>query len=180
VIERGLDLRGPLDLRATLGPLAHGRGDRTIRLARGEAWLAFHTPQGPATLRLRLSLPMRLGASAWGQAPSMPSMGPRFSSARRIGPRHSPPSIRSSAASSERTPASPATDPSVFHALLPAVLEQKVTGTEAFRAYAALLRHHGEPAPGPGDLRLPPAPATLAACRITPSTRSGSSGGEPT
>jgi 3-methyladenine DNA glycosylase/8-oxoguanine DNA glycosylase len=50
----------------------------------------------------------------------------------------------------------------VLHALVPAILEQKVTGTEAFRAYAALLRAHGEPAPGPGELLLPPAPAVLA------------------
>jgi 3-methyladenine DNA glycosylase/8-oxoguanine DNA glycosylase len=50
----------------------------------------------------------------------------------------------------------------VFHALLPTILEQKVTGTEAFRAYAALLRRHGEQAPGPGSLLLPPSPAVLA------------------
>jgi 3-methyladenine DNA glycosylase/8-oxoguanine DNA glycosylase len=50
----------------------------------------------------------------------------------------------------------------VLHALVPSVFEQKVTGTEAFRAYAALLRKHGEPAPGPASLMLPPAPETLA------------------
>ncbi|HEX5631643.1 MAG TPA: hypothetical protein VFX50_00375, partial [Gemmatimonadales bacterium] len=50
----------------------------------------------------------------------------------------------------------------VFHALLPTILEQKVTGTEAFRSYAALLRAYGEPAPGPGGLLLPPAPEALA------------------
>ena len=37
----------------------------------------------------------------------------------------------------------------MLHALVPSVFEQKITGTEAFRAYAALLRAHGEPAPGP-------------------------------
>ena len=31
-----------------------------------------------------------------------------------------------------------------------------MTGTEAFRAYAAFLRVFGEPAPGPGDLLMPP------------------------
>jgi 3-methyladenine DNA glycosylase/8-oxoguanine DNA glycosylase len=51
----------------------------------------------------------------------------------------------------------------VLHALVPAILEQKVTGTEAFRSYAALLRRYGEPAPGPGRLLLPPTPAILAA-----------------
>jgi 3-methyladenine DNA glycosylase/8-oxoguanine DNA glycosylase len=51
----------------------------------------------------------------------------------------------------------------VLHALLPAVFEQKVTGTEAMRAYAALVRTHGAPAPGPGELRLPPSAEQLAA-----------------
>jgi 3-methyladenine DNA glycosylase/8-oxoguanine DNA glycosylase len=50
----------------------------------------------------------------------------------------------------------------IFHALVPTILEQKVTGTEAVRAYAALLRSHGEPAPGPGGLLLPPSPEALA------------------
>ena len=50
----------------------------------------------------------------------------------------------------------------VLHALVPSVFEQKITGTEAFRAYAAFLRVHGEPAPGPAGLLLPPDPETLA------------------
>jgi 3-methyladenine DNA glycosylase/8-oxoguanine DNA glycosylase len=48
---------------------------------------------------------------------------------------------------------------------VPAVLEQKVTGTEAFASYRRLVRTYGEPAPGPGaaarGLRVAPSPATL-------------------
>jgi 3-methyladenine DNA glycosylase/8-oxoguanine DNA glycosylase len=51
----------------------------------------------------------------------------------------------------------------IFEALLPAIIEQKVVGEEARRSYRALIRNHGEQAPGPADLRLAPAPATLAA-----------------
>ena len=53
----------------------------------------------------------------------------------------------------------------VLESLVPAILEQKVTGQEAHRAWAGLIRVHGEPAPGPPEwrLRLAPAPATLAA-----------------
>jgi 3-methyladenine DNA glycosylase/8-oxoguanine DNA glycosylase len=51
----------------------------------------------------------------------------------------------------------------MFPRLLRAILEQKVTGTEAHRAYRAITRHFGEPAPGPGDLLLPPDPAAVAA-----------------
>ena len=54
----------------------------------------------------------------------------------------------------------------VMDALVPAILEQKVTGIEARRAWQGLVRVHGEDAPagGPGapPLRLPPTPATLA------------------
>ncbi|MGV9269535.1 DNA-3-methyladenine glycosylase family protein [Kitasatospora sp. NPDC003701] len=45
----------------------------------------------------------------------------------------------------------------VLDALVPAVLEQKVTVTEARRARRCLLRRHGEPAPGPRtDLYVTP------------------------
>jgi 3-methyladenine DNA glycosylase/8-oxoguanine DNA glycosylase len=50
----------------------------------------------------------------------------------------------------------------VLEALVPAVLEQKITGDEARRTYRNLLRAFGEPAPGPGSLRLHPAPDVLA------------------
>jgi 3-methyladenine DNA glycosylase/8-oxoguanine DNA glycosylase len=49
--------------------------------------------------------------------------------------------------------------------LVPAILEQKVTGTEARRAWFGLVHDHGTDAPGPPDarLRLPPPDAALAA-----------------
>jgi 3-methyladenine DNA glycosylase/8-oxoguanine DNA glycosylase len=53
----------------------------------------------------------------------------------------------------------------VLESLVPAILEQKVIGDEARRALFELVRRHGEAAPGPPELglRLPPAPAALAA-----------------
>ncbi|WP_438874448.1 DNA-3-methyladenine glycosylase family protein [Symbioplanes lichenis] len=51
----------------------------------------------------------------------------------------------------------------IFPRLIRAVLEQKVTGIEAHRAYRAMVKHFGEPAPGPGDLLLPPDPEAVAA-----------------
>lgn len=52
----------------------------------------------------------------------------------------------------------------VFEALVPAVLEQKVTGMEARRSWRELLYRFGEPAPGPGPacLRVPPPPERWA------------------
>jgi 3-methyladenine DNA glycosylase/8-oxoguanine DNA glycosylase len=51
----------------------------------------------------------------------------------------------------------------VLEALVPAILEQKITGEEARRVYRALVARHGEPAPGGIGLRLAPPRAALAA-----------------
>jgi 3-methyladenine DNA glycosylase/8-oxoguanine DNA glycosylase len=55
----------------------------------------------------------------------------------------------------------------VFEAIVPTVLAQKVVGVEAGRAWSALVRALGEPAPVPAPpgqrLRLPPSPGALAA-----------------
>jgi 3-methyladenine DNA glycosylase/8-oxoguanine DNA glycosylase len=164
MIEGRIELRAPLDLAATLGPLAHGRGDTTIRLSAREAWLAFRTPTGAATIQLSLE-GSTVRARSWGPGAAEALGGaPRLIGEedrpeafvahhpvlRRLQRTH--PGLRLS--SSGR----------VLHALVPTVIEQKITGTEAFRAYAALLRAHGEPAPGPlPGLWLPPAPERLAA-----------------
>jgi 3-methyladenine DNA glycosylase/8-oxoguanine DNA glycosylase len=50
----------------------------------------------------------------------------------------------------------------VLESLVPAILEQKVTGSEASHGLRGLIRRHGEPAPGPFGLRLLPRPETLA------------------
>jgi 3-methyladenine DNA glycosylase/8-oxoguanine DNA glycosylase len=163
---RRIELRAPLDLAATLGPLAHGRGDRTIHLSRAEAWLASRTPSGPATLHLALDGPMVVRAHAWG----LGAAGAIAGTPALIGEEDRPedfvahhPILRRLQRSHPglRLPRSGR----VLHALVPTILEQKVTGTEAFRAYAALLRTYGEPAPGPEPgpgLLLPPDPAVLA------------------
>ena len=164
MIERRLELRGALDLAGTLGPLVHGRGDRTIRLAAREAWLAIRTPAGPATLRLRHDDDRHVEAMAWGPGADAALEG----AGALIGELDRPEQFVAHHPILRRLQR---THPGLrltrtgrpFAALLPAILEQKVTGTEAFRSYAALLRRHGEPAPGPeAGLRLPPAPSTLA------------------
>ena len=159
-----LELRAALDLARTLAPLVHGRGDRTIRLSAREAWLAFRTPQGPATLRIDVEGERRIGVEGWG-----PGAEQALSSAASlIGEEDAPEAFVAHHPVMRRLQR---THPGlrlprsgrVFHALVPSILEQKVTGTEAFRSYGALLRRYGEPAPGPGDLVLPPTPETLAA-----------------
>jgi 3-methyladenine DNA glycosylase/8-oxoguanine DNA glycosylase len=138
-------------------------GDRTTRLAATEAWLAFRTPDGAATLRLEHRSASVLEVSAWGHG----AEHAMATAARLVGEDDRPeelvarhPILRRLQRTHPglRLPASGR----VFHALVPSVLEQKITGTEAFRVYGALLRRHGERAPGPADLVLPPAPGVLA------------------
>jgi 3-methyladenine DNA glycosylase/8-oxoguanine DNA glycosylase len=163
MIGRRIELRAPLHLGATLGPLVHGRGDRTVRLTAGEAWLAFRTPEGPAALRVTLEGAGAARATAWGPGAehalaTAPALIGEDDAPELLAAQH--PILRRLQRTNPglRLPRSRR----VLHALLPTIIEQKVTGTEAVRAYASLLRAYGEPAPGPADLLLPPAPATLA------------------
>jgi 3-methyladenine DNA glycosylase/8-oxoguanine DNA glycosylase len=153
-----------LDLLNTLAPLAHGRGDPTIRLGRRAASLALRTPDGPATLSLRQTDVSVLLASAWGPAAEAALLGV----AELVGQRDEPDAL-----AAPRDPLIrqlqrrfrglrlPRTG-RVLDALLPAILEQKVTGIEARRAYRALVRRWGEPAPGPEGLWLRPSASVLA------------------
>ncbi|MGZ8474608.1 MAG: DNA-3-methyladenine glycosylase family protein [Candidatus Limnocylindria bacterium] len=161
--ERRIALRGPLDLATTLGPLRHGAGDRTIRLTGGETWIAFRTTGGPATLRLRVVGAVALDAQAWGDEAvealtAATSLVGEEDEPERLVARH--PVVRDLQRrhAGLRLPRSGR----LFDALVPSVIEQKIVSTEAYRCYGALLRRVSEPAPGPGGLLLPPAPATLA------------------
>src|SRR4029453_1230793 len=163
--ETGGRPRLPVDLRLTLGPVRRGPRDATNLIGRdGSWWRATRTPQGPATA---CYLPAAGGirVAAWGPgaewclaaAPEL--LGARdsldgFAPTGLVGElhRHYP---------GLRIPRSQA----VFEALLPSILEQKVTGREARTAFAAIVRAWGEPAPGPMPLRLQPAPEALA---VTP------------
>jgi 3-methyladenine DNA glycosylase/8-oxoguanine DNA glycosylase len=155
---------GPLDLAASLGPLARGRGDRTIRIASGRAWWATRTADGAATLGLTVH-GGRLIAEAWGPgAERLLARVPRmFTDGTDSLGGHGD---RRIAALARRAPGVRILrTEAVLDALIAAVLEQKVTGTEAHRAWHGLIRRYGEPAPGPPELglRLLPAPSTLAA-----------------
>ena len=156
---------GPLDLRARSRPCRAGRGDPTIRLAPDAPGGRPGRADGPATLALG-----HVGAELRAEA-----LGPW----RRTGARG-----RAGAARSRRAPAAdPGRPPAradlarrapgvriprtgaVLESLVPAILEQKVTGQEAQRALARSYpcpRRTGARAPE-WRLRLGPPPATLAA-----------------
>lgn len=155
---------GPLDLALTLAPLAHGRGDPTIRLGRNEAWRATRTPAGPAILRL-VAAAGGVQAAAWGPGAdaaiaAAPGMIGMEDDATAFVPRHPLLVELARRFAGVRLPRTGR----VFEALLPAICEQKVTGHEARAAFRGIVRAYGEPAPGPapGGMRLPPEASVLA------------------
>lgn len=158
-----ISLPVPIDLALTLGPIAHGRGDPTIRFGPDGIWRATRTPDGPATLQLR---PMKGGVqvSAWGAGAANAVAG----AADLVGANDDPsalvPKHRLIGELVRRLPGLrlPRTN-RPFEAVLPAICEQKVAGVEARAAFRGIIASHGDPAPGPAGLRLPPTPATLAA-----------------
>lgn len=159
-----LALEGPLDLAASLGPLVRGHGDRTIRLASGRGWLATRTRDGVATLGLGVA-GRRLTAHAWGPGAdrALEAVPQLFSAGTEtLGDAADPLVV---ALSRRRPGVRILRTCAVFESLVPAILEQKVTGGEAHRAWRGLVRRYGEPAPGPPELGLwvLPAPSTLAA-----------------
>jgi len=157
-----VSLPSPIDLALTMAPIAHGRGDPTIRFGPDGIWRATRTPEGPATLRLR-AVAGGVDVSAWGPGAASAVAG----AADLIGANDDPspllPQHRLIGELVHRFPGLrlPRTN-RPFEALLPAICEQKVSGVDARRAFRGIIASHGEDAPGPGGLRLPPAPARLA------------------
>jgi 3-methyladenine DNA glycosylase/8-oxoguanine DNA glycosylase len=161
----------PVDLRLVLGVHRRGSADPAFRTDEtGRIWRTTRTPEGPATLRLAAAPApgggIRIGAAAWGtgaswvleQLPDLVGAADDPAAFRPVHPRlvelagrH--PGLR--LGRSDR----------VLEALVPAVLEQKVVGVEARRAWRSLLTWYGEPAPGPAPagMRVFPAASTWAA-----------------
>ena len=152
-----------------LAPLRHGRGDPTYRLDPGGAhWRGVLTPVGPGTLRVTTDAATgSVSAQAWG-----PGAGWLLDALpRMLGADDDPAGFR---------PAHPVVQDLwrrhphlrigatglVLESLVPAIIEQKVTGQEAFAAFRRLVQRYGDPAPGPSaDLRLlvQPGPERLRA-----------------
>lgn len=148
----------PLDLIATLRPMMRGTYDPTFRRDAGTVWRTLRAPEGAATLHLDAAADA-VTATAWGPGAewaiaSVPRMlgadddwsdldvsaHPVLAEVRR----------RTDGLRLLRTGL-------VWDALVAAIIEQKVTGVEARRAWRLIVLNHGEPAPGP-------APAGMAVC----------------
>ena len=167
-MTRVVRMSRPVPLGAVLGIFRRGAGDPTSHRDTGGWWFAWRTPVGPVTLRLEAtaSVVSEVTATAWGSgAMWMLERVPDL-----LGERDDPtgfeahhPQVADAwrAFGGWRVPRSGL----VVQALVPSVIEQKVTGQEAFSGYRRLVRRFGEPAPGPGEamrLAVPPDPAGWA------------------
>jgi 3-methyladenine DNA glycosylase/8-oxoguanine DNA glycosylase len=165
VPTRTCRLDGPFDLVTTLRPLARGAGDPTLRLSRGRALRATRTSDGPASVAITQSTE-GVTAEAWGPGADraladLPQVLGLEDGPLRVGDHHR--LVRDLA---RRFPGVRLTrTAAILESLVPAILEQKVAGNEARRAWRLLVTRHGEPAPGPPELRLrlPPTPEAIAA-----------------
>ncbi|CAN5803376.1 3-methyladenine DNA glycosylase [soil metagenome] len=134
-----------------------------MRVEGSEVFRATRTPEGPATAHFRRDGD-QIDVHVWGPggewilgwAPRLVGIDdlpqrfqPKHAILRDLHLRH--PGMRFGATGA------------VVEAAIASVLEQKVTGREAWRAYRQLIQRYSEPAPGPYSLMLPPDPAVLAA-----------------
>jgi len=140
--------------------------DQTGRLADRQFWLALRTPDGPATLHLvreaaELVATGHGPGSGWivERADAIAGLRDDVAGFPALAEAHPLVKRLARTFSGVRFPATGR----IFPRLLLAILEQKVTGQEAHRAYRAIIRHFGEPAPGPVELLLPSDPAAIAA-----------------
>ena len=147
----------------------HGGADPTYRIdPSGRHWRGLRTPEGPATLMVAARpQDAEVYAEAWGPGAdwalaSVPDLLGAGDDVSSFEPRHPVLTEAWRRHSSWRLGRSGL----VMEALVPAIIEQKVTGQEAFAGFRMLVHRFGEPAPGPGadlDLWLQPTPERLRA-----------------
>jgi 3-methyladenine DNA glycosylase/8-oxoguanine DNA glycosylase len=179
----------PVDVRLVLSVHSRGARDPAYRVdASGAVWRTVLTPDGPGTLRVTGPAELRsndfgsraiIKAAAWGPGAgwlleTMPTQLGAHDDQTGFVPVHA--LLREMAG---RHPgARVGRSGRVLEALIPAVLEQKVVGVEARRAWHYLLRRFGHAAPGPAPAGMRTFPDARTWARI-PSWEWHQAGVEP-
>jgi 3-methyladenine DNA glycosylase/8-oxoguanine DNA glycosylase len=150
----------PVDVRRTLSPVSRGRADPTHQWAGdGALWRTSVMATGPVTYRIAQRGLLEIECQAWGAGAGelvagLPDLLGGRDDAAGFEAGH-PLLVRTA----RRVPGLrvPRTG-RVVEALVPAILEQKVTGKQARASFARLVRQFGSPAPGPAPegMRVPP------------------------
>lgn len=156
-------LNHPVDLHRTLFPLIRGTGDPTTRVDGPTVWRAIRTEDGPATLRMTQIDRRRIDVDAWGQGAERaigvwaPGLAGALDDPDAFAPHDA---LMAGIWRDHRSVVLTKTDP--FPVLVAAILEQKVQGLEARRAWREVVTATADPAPGEVGLHLPPDPDRLA------------------
>lgn len=151
---------GPASPGLTLAPWRRGGGDPSNRIsADGAIWRTSAMATGPVTARITKSAVDTVDCEAWGpgavefldafaalvgaedDADGFDPVEPTIAEAHRRVPH-----LRLGRSGR------------VLEALVPAIIEQRVSGMDAWRAWRRLLTKYGAPAPGPAPtgMRVPP------------------------
>jgi 3-methyladenine DNA glycosylase/8-oxoguanine DNA glycosylase len=150
---------GPANPAMTLSPLRRGPGDPCYQVVDGAIWKTTLMPSGPVSARITAAARNAVDCEAWGAGASefverLPAWLGADDDATGFAPTE--PTV---AAALKQVPhlRLGRTD-RVLEALIPAVLEQRVSGKDAFRAWRLLVTKYGAPAPGPAParMRVPP------------------------
>lgn len=158
---RNVTLPGVASFGHTLAPLRRGPRDPCFRLpGDGTIWRTSLLPSGPVTARISRAAPDTARCEAWGGGAeeflaAVPALLGADDDASDFLPRD--PTV---AAAYRRVPHFRlGRTGRVLEALIPAVIEQRVPGADAFRSWRVLVTKYGTPAPGPAPdgMRVPPA-----------------------
>lgn len=150
---------GPASPSMTLSPQRRGPGDPCYQVVDGAIWKTSLLPSGPVTARIATTARTTVECEAWGDGAAeflerLPALLGVHDDATGFAPVE--PTI---AAAHRRVPhLRLGRTGQVLEALVPAVLEQRVAGKDAFRAWRLLVTKYGAPAPGPAPerMRVPP------------------------
>jgi 3-methyladenine DNA glycosylase/8-oxoguanine DNA glycosylase len=157
---RTVTFPGAASFGHTLAPLRRGTGDPCFQvLGDGAIWRTSLLPTGPVTARISRAAPNAAHCAAWGGgAQEFVEMLPALLGADDDASDFVPtdPTV---AAAHRRVPhLRLGRTGLVLEALIPAVIEQRVPGADAFRSWRLLVSKYGTPAPGPAPagMRVPP------------------------
>lgn len=160
----------PTDLRLTLRALRHGPGDPHARFDASGFWRATTTPDGPGTIHLAAQPGGEIAVSAWGPgAEWLVASAPDLVGARDSLDGWDPPYAVLRETHARFPGFRIGRTGLVFDAVVPSVIEQRVTGQEAFRSWREVVRRFGSPAPGPEGMPPLYVPPTAAVLRSLPS-----------
>ncbi|OBI17242.1 DNA-3-methyladenine glycosylase [Mycobacterium sp. E2497] len=159
-VARTVTFPGAVSFGHTLAPLRRGFGDPCFQASGdGAIWRTSLLPTGPVTARISRAAVNAAHCLAWGggapefveRLPALLGVHDDASDFAPLNPVVADAQRRIPHLRLGRTGL-------VLEALIPAIIEQRVPGADAFRSWRLLVSKYGSPAPGPAParMRVPP------------------------